>query len=130
MDNSIHTIHIFSIPVVYILYDSHFLYTCIYYTIHIFSIPVYITRFTFSLYLYISHDSHFLYTCIYHMIHIFSIPVYITRFTFSLYLYISHDSHFLYTCIYHTGYGVLRHFQQYFSYIVAVSFIGGGNPST
>jgi hypothetical protein len=27
-------------------------------------------------------------------------------------------------------YGVLRHFQQYFSYIVAVSFIGGGNQST
>jgi hypothetical protein len=26
------------------------------------------------------------------------------------------------------GYGVLRHFQQYFSYIVAVSFIGGGKP--
>jgi hypothetical protein len=25
---------------------------------------------------------------------------------------------------------VLRHFQQYGSYIVAVSFIGGGNPST
>jgi hypothetical protein len=25
------------------------------------------------------------------------------------------------------GYGVKRHFQQYFSYIVAVSFIGGGN---
>ena len=24
------------------------------------------------------------------------------------------------------GYGVLCHFQQYFSYIVAVSFIGGG----
>jgi len=24
-------------------------------------------------------------------------------------------------------YGVLRHFQQYFSYIVAVSFTGGGN---
>jgi hypothetical protein len=24
--------------------------------------------------------------------------------------------------------GVKRHFQQYFSYIVAVSFIGGGNP--
>jgi hypothetical protein len=24
-------------------------------------------------------------------------------------------------------YGVYRHFQQYFSYIVAVSFIGGGN---
>jgi hypothetical protein len=24
-------------------------------------------------------------------------------------------------------YGALRHFQQYFSYIVAVSFIGGGN---
>ena len=28
------------------------------------------------------------------------------------------------------GYGVYRHFQQYFSYIVAVSFIGGGNQST
>jgi hypothetical protein len=25
------------------------------------------------------------------------------------------------------SYGVLRHFQQYFSYIVNVSFIGGGN---
>ena len=25
------------------------------------------------------------------------------------------------------GYGVKRHFQQYFNYIVAVSFIGGGN---
>ena len=25
------------------------------------------------------------------------------------------------------GYGIQRHFQQYFSYIVAVSFIGGGN---
>jgi hypothetical protein len=25
--------------------------------------------------------------------------------------------------------GVLRHFQQYFSYIVVVSFIGGGNRS-
>jgi len=24
-------------------------------------------------------------------------------------------------------YGVFRHFQQYFSYIAAVSFIGGGN---
>jgi len=28
------------------------------------------------------------------------------------------------------GYGVLRHFQQYFSYIVSVSFIGGGTRST
>ena len=27
-------------------------------------------------------------------------------------------------------YGVWRHFQQYFSYIVAVSFIGGGHQST
>ena len=27
-------------------------------------------------------------------------------------------------------YDVQRHFQQYFSYIVAVSFIGGGNQST
>ena len=25
------------------------------------------------------------------------------------------------------AYGVQRHFQQYFSYIVVVSFIGGGN---
>jgi hypothetical protein len=28
------------------------------------------------------------------------------------------------------AYGVLCHFQQYFSYIVVVSFIGGGNQST
>jgi len=27
-------------------------------------------------------------------------------------------------------YGVSRHFQHYFSYIVAVSFIGGGNRRT
>jgi len=27
-------------------------------------------------------------------------------------------------------YGVQPHFQQYFSYIVVVSFIGGGNRST
>jgi hypothetical protein len=27
-------------------------------------------------------------------------------------------------------YGVKRHFQQHFSYIVAVSFIGGGNRIT
>jgi hypothetical protein len=27
-------------------------------------------------------------------------------------------------------YGVECHFQQYFSYIVAISFIGGGNWST
>ena len=26
--------------------------------------------------------------------------------------------------------GVYHHFQQYFSYILAVSFIGGGNRST
>ena len=25
--------------------------------------------------------------------------------------------------------GVYRHFQQYFSYFMAVSYIGGGNPS-
>ena len=31
---------------------------------------------------------------------------------------------------YDLSYGVLRHFQQYFSYIVAVSFIGRGNQST
>jgi hypothetical protein len=29
---------------------------------------------------------------------------------------------------YEGGYGVYLHFQQYFSYIVAVSFIGGGKP--
>jgi hypothetical protein len=28
---------------------------------------------------------------------------------------------------YGKGYDVERHFQQYFSYMVAVSFIGGGN---
>jgi hypothetical protein len=28
------------------------------------------------------------------------------------------------------GYGVKRHFQQYSNYIVAVSFIGGGNLRT
>ena len=28
------------------------------------------------------------------------------------------------------GYGVKRHFQQYFGYTVAVSFIGGGTGST
>jgi len=28
------------------------------------------------------------------------------------------------------GYGIYRHFQQFLSYIVAVSFIGGGNRST
>jgi hypothetical protein len=28
------------------------------------------------------------------------------------------------------GYGIYRHFQQYFNYIVAVSFIGGGTRST
>jgi len=31
---------------------------------------------------------------------------------------------------YGCGYGIQRHFQQYFSYIVVVSFIGGGNRST
>jgi hypothetical protein len=34
------------------------------------------------------------------------------------------------TVIYHRKYGVERHLQQYFSYIVGVSFIGGGNQST
>jgi hypothetical protein len=28
------------------------------------------------------------------------------------------------------GLGLWRHFQQYFSYIMAVSFIGGGNRTT
>jgi hypothetical protein len=34
------------------------------------------------------------------------------------------------SCIISVCYGVLCHFQQYFSYIVVVSFIGGGNWST
>ena len=29
-----------------------------------------------------------------------------------------------------SGYGVKHHFQQYFSYIMAVSFISGGNRCT
>ena len=32
--------------------------------------------------------------------------------------------------VYVYGYGVYRHFQQYFSYIVVFSFIGGGSRST
>jgi len=48
--------------------------------------------------------------------------------------YIYQHNMYLYTASYNFGwfYGVLRHFQHYFSYIyiVAVSFIGGGNRST
>ena len=33
-----------------------------------------------------------------------------------------------YTCMLHMGYGFLGYFQQYFSYMVVASFIGGGNP--
>jgi hypothetical protein len=33
----------------------------------------------------------------------------------------------MYVCLFD---GALRHFQQYFSYIMAVSFIGGGNWNT
>jgi hypothetical protein len=33
-------------------------------------------------------------------------------------------------CLFCLVYGVQRHFQQYFSYFVVVSFIGGGNRST
>jgi hypothetical protein len=32
--------------------------------------------------------------------------------------------------VFNTGYDVSRHFQQYFSYIVAVSFGGGEKPPT
>ena len=32
--------------------------------------------------------------------------------------------------IWGNDYGILRHFQLYFRFIVAVSFIGGGNRST
>jgi len=35
-----------------------------------------------------------------------------------------------YFCFCGYDYGVKHHFQQYFSYIVAVSIIGGGNKST
>jgi hypothetical protein len=42
--------------------------------------------------------------------------------------YYQNGSHDPVSTIWH--YGVKRHFQQYFSYIVAVSFIGGGNRST
>jgi hypothetical protein len=35
----------------------------------------------------------------------------------------------IYRCMLHIGYGVLRYFQLYFSYMVVVSFIDGGNPS-
>jgi hypothetical protein len=37
---------------------------------------------------------------------------------------------YLLLVVYGDGYGAIRHFQQYFSYIVAVRFIGGGNRST
>jgi hypothetical protein len=37
----------------------------------------------------------------------------------------------LYACLYvYLFNGLYRHFQQYYSYIVAVSFIGGGNRRT
>ena len=48
--------------------------------------------------------------------------------------YIYQQTMYLCTASYNFGwfYGVLRHYQHYFSYIyiVAVSFIGGGNRST
>ena len=37
---------------------------------------------------------------------------------------------FMNTVIKKRGYSVQRHFQQYFSYIVVVNFIGGGNRNT
>jgi hypothetical protein len=66
-----------------------------------------------------------------------SIPIVfkVSSGTFALYCY-----HFLQFTLHGSGarrffglvwfYGVQRHFQQYFSYIVVVSFIGGGNRST
>ena len=43
--------------------------------------------------------------------------------------YINHEKYIikLIVCL---CYGLQRHFQQYFSYIVTVSFIGGGNRRT
>jgi len=40
---------------------------------------------------------------------------------------LTEDNNEYYVCLFDSG---SRHFQQYFSYIVAVSFIGGGNQRT
>ena len=37
---------------------------------------------------------------------------------------------YVYILKYNRSYGVERHFQKYFSYIVMVSFIGGGNSNS
>ena len=54
---------------------------------------------------------------------------YVYRYTFNLFsfvvLYLVHR-----LSLYYIGYNVYRHFQPYFSYIVANSFIGGRNRST
>jgi hypothetical protein len=44
-----------------------------------------------------------------------------------IYMVIVSTINIIFLCLFD---GVLHHFQQYFSYIVAVSFIGGGNRST
>ena len=41
-----------------------------------------------------------------------------------------HENVYEYTHIYRYGYYVKRHFQHYFNYIVAVSFVGKGNRRT
>ena len=45
-------------------------------------------------------------------------------------LYFNPDINKISECNYRFVYDIKRLFQQYFSYIVAVSFIGGGNQST
>jgi hypothetical protein len=54
--------------------------------------------------------------------------VYISQKLLKVPLYFQNGSHDPVSTIWH--YGVKRHFQQYFSYIVAVSFIGWENRST
>ena len=51
-------------------------------------------------------------------------------FSYALLYKITSDTYLLVKQSYSKVYGVERHFVQYFSYIVAVSFIGGGNQST
>ena len=56
---------------------------------------------------------------------------------FAIYIYIYENLQvykdqpgYVYILKYNQGHGVERHYQQYFSYIVMVSFIGGGNSNS
>ena len=46
------------------------------------------------------------------------------------FLKFKHFTWISYATFFEGGYGASHHFQQYFTYILAVSFIGGGNRST